>query len=679
MQQQTTEAAGAPQPAPKTAEDYRREAMRRPDEEAAPRSVFERLRLMAGSLSNRLLTLTALWVTFIGLLLGYTVALGWQMEASSMTVNRLENMKTLVYRMNAAMDESTAPSTFDSSTRQFVEELRHLETGDDWQGFHFILVMPDPEQIAEIGNAWTGHILPLFSRARVFGHPVSAQKFDYFIGKMDRLQRSIESVRSSLYWQQRWIQLAIILLAVGSLFVIMALLLRWVIRPIETLAEGIRAVTCGNLMTRVDLEGGSLEFQRIGRGFNDMAGRLEDLVLNLEGKVAEKTAVVEEKNRNLAQLYEISTYLSRQHSVDEMCEGFASRLMHVSPASAVAVFLLNPKTNCLELAAANELPESLFAHWTAEKIDAEPLKDVLENDLPIRITADMGRDYVAELREVTEVRRFKTIYLFHARNGTKNIGLFALYFTEVTLLPEAVCRLYESFGAHLGLTVDNVRLIERDQQYAVVQERTLMAQGLHDSIAQSLSFLNLQVQLLVTGLKNKDEGLVTDTVEQIRTGVQECYEDVRELLLNFRERLHKENFAAALRTAIERFEMQTKLKVEISSHGRDPGLTDKEQLQVIFIVQEALANVRKHSHATDVKIAIESAGDFSVTVMDNGTGIDEKLLAERGKRHVGMNIMRERSEKIGAQVVIGPVDAAVFPHGTAVKLTLPAARLREVR
>ena len=59
-----------------------------------------------------------------------------------------------------------------------------------------------------------------------------------------------------------------------------------------------------------------------------------------------------------------------------------------------------------------------------------------------------------------------------------------------------------------------------------------MAQGLHDSIAQSLSFLNIQVQLLESGLKNDDKALVNDTVAQIRTGVQECYEDVRELLLN---------------------------------------------------------------------------------------------------------------------------------------------------
>lgn len=139
-----------------------------------------------------------------------------------------------------------------------------------------------------------------------------------------------------------------------------------------------------------------------------------------------------------------------------------------------------------------------------------------------------------------------------------------------------------------------------------------------------------------------------------------------------------ESFAAAIATAIERFEIQTKLKAQIISEGKEPNLTDKQQLQVIFIMQEALANVRKHSHATDVRIVIDSRSDFTLTVMDNGCGIDMELLKQRGKRHVGMNIMRERAEKIGASVAIGPVDASVFPHGTAVRLSIPAALFREV-
>ncbi len=102
-------------------------------------SVKERFAAMAGSLSNRLLTLTALWVTFIGLLLAYTVVLGWQLEASSTAINRLENMKTLVYRLNVSVDSASAPTNYDSELRQFVEELRHLESGDDWQGYDYII------------------------------------------------------------------------------------------------------------------------------------------------------------------------------------------------------------------------------------------------------------------------------------------------------------------------------------------------------------------------------------------------------------------------------------------------------------------------------------------------------------------------------------------------------------
>ena len=154
-------------------------------------SLRERFVEMAGSLSNRLLTLTALWVTFIGLLLAYTVVLGWQLEAGSTAINRLENMKTLVYRLNVSVDRASAPTNYDIELRQFVDELRHLESGDDWQGFDLIIPKPDPSQIQDINNAWLGHILPLFTQAKESGRAVSSVKFGYFIDKMEALQKTI--------------------------------------------------------------------------------------------------------------------------------------------------------------------------------------------------------------------------------------------------------------------------------------------------------------------------------------------------------------------------------------------------------------------------------------------------------------------------------------------------------
>ena len=79
---------------------------------------------------------------------------------------------------------------------------------------------------------------------------------------------------------------------------------------------------------------------------------------------------------------------------------------------------------------------------------------------------------------------------------------------------------------------------------------------------------------------------------------------------------------------IERFEMQTKTKVRLVTSGQGVEPTDKEKLQVIFIMQEALANVRKHSQADQVLITIKNDEDFELCVMDNGTGIDPDLVAK---------------------------------------------------
>ena len=197
-----------------------------------------------------------------------------------------------------------------------------------------------------------------------------------------------------------------------------------------------------------------------------------------------------------------------------------------------------------------------------------------------------------------------------------------------------------------------------------------MAQGLHDSIAQSLSFLNLQVQLLESGLQTKDQELIDTTVAQIKAGVQESYEDVRELLLNFRERVHTESFSEAIDIVIDRFESQTKLPVKLTVTGPEAVLTDRQKIQAIFIMQEALANVRKHSKATQVLVNIQNGEHFRLAVIDNGVGIDQAILLKRSKRHVGLNIMKERAMRIGAQVTVGAVSPAIFKSGTCVELVL---------
>jgi two-component system nitrate/nitrite sensor histidine kinase NarX len=203
-----------------------------------------------------------------------------------------------------------------------------------------------------------------------------------------------------------------------------------------------------------------------------------------------------------------------------------------------------------------------------------------------------------------------------------------------------------------------------------VQERGLVAQGLHDSLAQGLNFLNLQLQMLDAAVKRGDAEEIEEILPLLRAGVDESYQDVRELLTNFRSKLAQGDLQAAIEDTVDRFRRQTGIETELRfNQGQGAPLPPEQQLQVLFILQEALSNVRKHSEANRVEVAVDNGRDFSLLVADNGQGYDPGEVAERGESHVGLHIMRERAARMRAMIKLESQPGA----GTRVSLTLPGS------
>jgi two-component system nitrate/nitrite sensor histidine kinase NarX len=90
------------------------------------------------------------------------------------------------------------------------------------------------------------------------------------------------------------------------------------------------------------------------------------------------------------------------------------------------------------------------------------------------------------------------------------------------------------------------------------------------------------------------------------------------------------------------------------------------QVQVLHVVQEALSNVRKHAQAREVWVDVQQGPQWRVEVRDDGRGFEADQPAA-DETHVGLRIMRERAERIGAVVEV----ASVPGSGTCVALTLP--------
>lgn len=638
--------------------------------EEAPKTLREHGILYFKSLSARLLLLTLLWVSFIVTSIAYTMMLNWQLEASAAAKAAMGELRYHAFRAALVAQPSYDDAAFTEELRISDRQYELLKAGDPW----LPLAIPEDPDIRkgfeELETAWRTVIVPVVREAREFRRPVPMQLVESYATDVSRLVAQIDDYREGYLWQLRYLQILLIVLAIGSLFTIMFLLLRWVIRPVERLGEGIKRLSSGNLKARIDV-GGEDEIGRIARGFNHMADRLEDLYTNLEQKVAEKTVTVEEKNRHLAQLYEITSFFSQQRPLEELTDGFVERIIRYTEADACLVNLIDVRSDRVHLASSYGVSPEYLQKYAELNYSDSTIDEVLEKNYPIRLRLRASED---EHWQRLAEQGFRTAYCFQVRSSTSDVGIYTLLFRNEPELASQLVQLLESLATHLGVAIANRRLIERDRQFAVVQERQLLAQGLHDSIAQALSFLNLQVQFLDDAIAKKDDQLRDESLNAIRTGVQECYEDVRELLLNFRERIHKEGFVEGVRTVIERFEGQSHVSARLSVNGQGAELTERQKLQAIFIIQEALSNVRKHAQAETVDVRIENGDDLTVSITDDGVGIDDELVQKRKGQHVGLAIMKERASRIGATV---KVEKASPIGGTRVTLFLPASARHE--
>jgi two-component system nitrate/nitrite sensor histidine kinase NarX len=261
---------------------------------------------------------------------------------------------------------------------------------------------------------------------------------------------------------------------------------------------------------------------------------------------------------------------------------------------------------------------------------------------------------------------FETVVSIPIRLHERLMGEVDLFFHARITISEAERSLLESLTVHLAGAMENLRLDSLELEAAISQERGLLARELHDSIAQSLAFLKIQVQLMRDALAAGDGTQVQHVLGEIDVGVRESYGDVRELLMHFRTRTNSEDIEPALLTTLRKFEHQSGLKATLQMQGHGMPLLPDTQIQVLHIVQEALSNVRKHAHAGRVWLDVQQAPQWRLEVRDDGLGFAE---GDGGpdETHVGMRIMAERAERLGAQLEVMSSPG----RGTSVVLTLP--------
>lgn len=612
------------------------------------------------SLSRKLIRTGVALLVMAVASIGLTLWVTWQLEGGAAAVNEAGRLRMQTWRIVSTAQAGLTPDAVQTLVQQFDKSLRLLRSGDARRP----LFVP-----------WNDDVLAKFSAVENLwrtqndrwteSSPGLAQGSVYaasgFVDAIDQFVLSIEHEMSRLTAILNLFQMLMMALAVGSAVILVYTGYMYVINPLANLRQGLRKIEAGDFSTRVEVDTQD-EFGQVAAGFNGMAKHLQSMYEGLEAKVQAKTQHIEAQRARMETLYEVNRFLSSASSIEELSKGFAQRVRVAMGADAVAVRWSDEANHRYLMLASDCFPQDMVEEersllcGACECGNLQP--DAFTRVIPIH------NHHSEPVRQCAKAG-YESLVSVPVRLQQRLIGEIDLFFRKSVVLRPDEVELLDGLASHLASSLEGLRAAALDREAAAGDERSLLARELHDSIAQSLAFLKIQVQLLRTATLKANPEQVNAALDELDLGLRESIHDVRELLVHFRTRTNTDDIERALHETLQKFRHQTGLPAHLQVRGQGLPLPPDVQVQVLHVVQEALSNVRKHAGATQVFVDVEKGDGWRFEVRDNGLGFDTD--ATHDQTHVGLKIMHERAEKISAKVQVESKNG----QGSAVILTLP--------
>ena len=616
-----------------------------------------------GRLSTKFFVLGGILLLVALLSIGLTMWVTRQLDGGAGAVNEAGRLRMQAWSLAATQLSAQTPDATADAVARFDATMRLLRDGDDQRPLFVPWNEETRRHFASIEVAWQGMRAQVTQAVLRDPQRVVAD-VEIFVAEVNDLVTAIEHTLARFTAVLNLFQFIMMALAVSAAVLSLYVGNLFVLHPLKRIRDGLRQVEAGDFTARVMVESGD-ELGELASGFNHMAQRLHNLYQGLERQVAAKTEDLRAERARLAALYEVSTLLSEASTLEPLAQGFASKVRQLSHADAVAVRWSDEASQRYLMLASDGLPEELAQEERCIEAGlcacGQPQAQARTRVIPIIPQEDRVLGSCARAGYVSLVSI--PIRLQH-----RVLGEVDLFYRQQTTLGRDERSLYDALAGHLANAVENLRREALVREAAVSEERAMLARELHDSIAQSLAFLKIQISLLRQALQRHDEALARQAIDELDAGVRESTNDVRELLVHFRTRTSDDDIEQALRTTLKKFEHQSGLRTHLELHGHALAMPSDVQLQVLHVVQEALSNVRKHAQASEVWVRVDREPVWRFRVRDNGRGfVPQPSTAD--DTHVGLQIMRERAQRIGARV-----DVVSAPgQGTEIEIALETA------
>ena len=462
---------------------------------------------------------------------------------------------------------------------------------------------------------------------------------DDFVADIDHLVRLLEEDTESRIHQLGLIQTLFLLITVFFAIITLFLIYTDILTPLNALIDSANRASKGDFSARVG-NVKSDELGRLGQTFNHMAQELSKMYLALEERVKQKTAELRQRNKSLEMLYEASQFLTQAPVSEKSYQELLNKINEAIHTKGITLCHINDdKSQAYKLAKVGKPPSMCAASSCATCLNNE----------------NTGYIQCGEYK--------KNIYSIPIKDHEQKYGVLLVEGHHSERMQEWQTQVIETIAKHTGLSIGVAKRIQQNRRLALLDERSVIARELHDSLAQALSYLKIQVTRLSYLRKtNPDSNQIDEVISELKQGLNSAYLQLRELLTTFRIQMDENGLVSALEKTSASFQRKNQIKIQLENKLINYPFSVNEEIHILQIIREALNNIVKHAKADQATIHIfAKKQQIFVQIEDNGIGMPQNT--DR-THHYGLVIMQERATSLNAELTFKSVKSG----GTLVEL-----------
>ena len=381
---------------------------------------------------------------------------------------------------------------------------------------------------------------------------------------------------------------------------------------------------------------------------------------------ASDTHALRRRNRELFILNAIARALNSSVELDQALQTGLSQVAELLGLHTGWVWLLSEETNKTYLAASQNLPPALQDNPRRMRGNCYCLDTYRDGDLEGAANVNVVTcSRLSGLVDGTDGLRYHASIPLYAHE--KKLGVLNVASADWRELSPDDLRLLYTIGDLLSIAIERSRLLARSAQVSIVEERNRLAREIHDTLAQGLSAVSLQLEsadaLLEAGA---DPQRVRKAVRQALALTRANLEEARRSVLDLRSApLEGRTLMKALEALAQEMTARGVTRVRFEASGDDRPLPVRLEAGLYRIAQEALTNIARHARAKAARLRVEIGQEqIALRIGDNGQGFEPAQVPRDRYGLIGMN---ERARLLGGTLCLDSAPG----KGTCLEVTIP--------